>query len=680
MPRKKNQADSTSLAPNHTLTGPMVQAGSHEPLSFRRRTGNCRTDEVAIWEREHSEEVVEKLAARGITWVRTHFYKGNGLKAEAPEIELTRKFVKLCHKHGIKVQLYTQFGTLQYETLLAEHSDMESWACVNEHGEFVRIRYGHQGFRYKPCFVRDGYWKFYRKVLRAGIEDVAGDGFGFDNVEGPMEPDSCHCPECRAAFVQFLKKRYPTKKAATERFGFPILDHITPPVFNHLNPPITCHVIKDPVKQEWMEFRCENMRRRFEEIWTFVKRLKPEMMIEYNVYPPVGKNGPFWQGIDMHRLGPYLNMFYNERDPGTPVYDADEGILWHRVHGYKLGEALGAEGVITGNGGRSTEQRRLAVCEAMVFNQGHITRIGRTDSVADGLLPEADPVIAFRTDHADLFEGARPAAEVGLFESRTTRANHSVEPYVSGILAMNGLLGGGVPFDLVTDLDGAAFGRYKVLVLPNVECMSDAECLGLMEYVGSGGGVVLTGLTSCFNEWRRMRPDPGLHEMLRAASGYGELTSLGCDAALRGRFGDGRFVYLRRLLTPAPFDDFEHCTDGPNVHPKVWRIPLNQQAFADAIAWAGGKGRTVSISGPTGLAAEARQPPDGRLVVHLVNYRLDKAATRVAVTVAGRAARSAQLWSPWAKKPKRLRCQKTKSAVRIAAGSVERYAAVEIGE
>jgi hypothetical protein len=402
------------------------------------------------------------------------------------------------------------------------------------------------------------------------------------------------------------------------------------------------------------------------------------MMIEYNVYHPFGKNGPFWQGIDMHRLGPFLNMFYNERDPGTPVYDADEGILWHRVHAYKLGEAIGAEGVITGNGGHCVEQRQLAVCEAMVFNQGHITRIGRTDDAADGHLPEADPIIAFRTDHADLFEGARPAAEVGLFESRTTRANHSVDPYISGILAMNGLLGGGVPFDLVTDLDEAAFGSYRVIVLPNVECLSDAECSGLMEHVRSGGGAVLTGLTSCFNEWRRMRPEPGLAEMLRAANGCGELKSLDRDTVLRGRFGDGRFVYLRRLLTPAPFDDFERCTDGPNVHPKAWRIPLNQQAFVDGIAWAGSGTLTISVSGPTGLAAEVRRTPDGRRVVHLVNYRLDKAAARVAVTVSGPAVESARLWTPGAKKPKPLRPQETKTGVRIAAGSVERYAAVEI--
>ncbi|MFW6157932.1 MAG: beta-galactosidase [Planctomycetota bacterium] len=661
-----------------TLIGPMIQAGTHEPLSFRRRTGNVRANEVEIWEREHSEELVEKLARRGVTWVRAHFFKGNGLQAEAPEIELTRRFVRLCHKHGIKVQLYTQFGTLQYETFLAEEPDMRDWACVNEHGELVRIRYGHQGFRFKPCFVRDGYWEYFKKVLRLAIEDVGGDGFGFDNIEGPMEPDSCHCPECRAAFVAFLKERYPTPEQAEERFGFAILDHIAPPVFNRFNPPITCRAIRDPVMQEWMAFRCENMRRRFEEIWRYVKERKPDMMIEYNVYPPFGKNGPFWQGIDMLRLGPFLNMFYNERDPGSPEFDPDEGILWHRVHGYKLGQAIGAEAVITGNGGRSKEQRELAVAEALVFNQGHITRIGRLDAVADGHLPEADPFIAFRTEHADLFEDATSAAQVGLFESAASRANNSVGPYVSGVLAMNGLLAGHLPFDLVTALDEEAFDRYAVLVLPNVECLSDAECRGLMDYVAAGGGAVLTGLTSSYDEWRRRRPAPGLEEMLRDAAGYGRLGGLRPDTALRGEFGEGRFVYLRRLTTPAPFDDFERCTDGPNIHPKAWRVPLNQRAFVDGVRWAAADRLTPAVAGPTGLAAEARRTPDGRLVLHLVNYCLGDGARNVEVSLTARSVEAARLWTPWGKTPDALRRQQDGSAVRVVVGTIPRYGLLEI--
>jgi len=654
----------------------MIQVGSHEPLSFRRRTGHARANEADLWMREHSEEVVERLARRGVTWVRTHFFKGNGLKVEAPEIEMTRRFVRLCHDHGIKVQLYTQFGTMQYETLLAEAPDMENWSCVNEEGQLVRIRYGHQDFRLKPCTVRDGWWTYLRKVLTVGIRTVEGDGFGLDNVESPMEPDACHCPECRAAFVAFLKARYPTRtrrdrERAVERFGFDVLDHVRPPVFNRFNPPVAYRRIANPVMQEWIAFRCENLRRRFEEIHRHVKRLKPEMMIEYNVYPPAGKNGPYWQGIDMHRLGPYLDMFYNERDPSPPEFRPD-GVFWHRVHGYKLGEAIGAEGVITGNGGRNVEQQRLALSEVLAFNRGHIVRIGRTDMIADGGFPEADAFIAFRRAHPELFADTRSAAEVGLVESAASRAFNSVDPYLAEILAMNGLLAGHVPFDLVTDIESCAESRRAVLVLPETQCVSDDEAAALTAYVKSGGGLVMTGSSCLFDGWARRRPNSALAAMLGGAKGDAPPAS-----ALRGSFGKGRFVWLPGLTSPTGFEDFEHCTDGPNIRPDNWHVPANQRAFLNGIRWAGRRRLTLAVRGTAGLAVEARRTGDGRLILHLVNYRLNRAARDVAAVVSGTVA-SARLFTPWRKRPKALRCAKSGKAIRITVGTVARYAVIEI--
>lgn len=65
------------------LPEPMVLSGSHEPLSFRRRAGHAAVNEAAVWEREHSPATIAALARRGVTWIRAHFFKGNGLAAEA---------------------------------------------------------------------------------------------------------------------------------------------------------------------------------------------------------------------------------------------------------------------------------------------------------------------------------------------------------------------------------------------------------------------------------------------------------------------------------------------------------------------------------------------------------------------------------------------------------------------
>ncbi len=62
---------------------PLVMVGHHEPLIFRRRTGYAAADEEAKYQQEHSQATAEQIARRGVTWVRAHFFKGFGLRAEA---------------------------------------------------------------------------------------------------------------------------------------------------------------------------------------------------------------------------------------------------------------------------------------------------------------------------------------------------------------------------------------------------------------------------------------------------------------------------------------------------------------------------------------------------------------------------------------------------------------------
>jgi len=687
------------------LREPVFMVGSHEPLSFRRRTGYASAYEEERFAQDHSEEVVKGLAKRGITWVRFHFFKGFGLKAEADEIEMTRKFVKLCHKHGIKVELYTQFGTLHYETLLAEDEDMLSWCAVTEDGQTATIVYGHHDFRAKPCLVRNGYWDYFKKVLDKGLE-IQGDGFGFDNVGNPAEPEACHCPECRRAFVKHLKARYKPhtkagRKRTIERFGMAVLDHVRPPTFNRWNPAVTCRIIKNPVFQEWVEFKCENLRRRFEEIWRYVKKRRPEMLIEYNVYPPFGTNAQWFTGIDMHRLLPWTDASWNERPPRAPAF-RDDGLFWHKAHSYKLAQAYEAV-IFTGIGG-SGEQFKLSAAECLAFNQGNLGNLGRPTAFAEGARPEADAFISFRKEHAELFEDTESVAEIGLAESATSLAYNSVEPHYAEVLAMGSLLANHLPFDLVpgftsqtsptggsqTSPTGGeeALARYPVLVLPDVECMTDEEAEDLMEYVRCGGGLVLTERTSLYDAWRRRRREPALAPMLRSADGYtkvrfgaeaGENVNVAQSEAaglmVRGTHGEGRFVYLSRLQ---PVEPFRYRIEDSSIDASRWHLPRNAKQFVEAVRWAAQGQFTIEASGPQGLAVEVRRAADGRLLVHLLNYRLKKPASRVSIRVRGPEVSRARLWTPGEKTAKRLKRQKSGKSVRVTVGSVSRYAILEL--
>jgi len=555
----------------------------------------------------------------------------------------------------------------------------------------VSARDGHQDFRYKPCLVRNGYWRYFRKVLEVAIDRVKGDAFGFDNVGNPSEPESCHCPECRAAFVAFLKKKYRTdtkqgRALATERFGFATLDHVAPPRFNRWNAMVACRVLHSPVFQEWLEFKCDNLARRFEEIWRFVKKRKPDMLIEYNVYGDFGCNNAWYSGIDMHRLLPWIEAFWNERAPHAPEFTRD-GRMLHRVHPLKLAQTADAV-VFDWHAGRTPEQRKLSLAEGLAFNGGHLSGFGYMLDFAGGNFPETDDFLAFRRAHDDLFVDTTSAAQVALVESARSLAYDSVGPHEAEVLAMGSLLAGHVPFDLALDLSDDTLARYAAVVLPDVTCMTDDEAQTVMDYVAQGGAVVVTDETSLYDGWRRRRREAALYPMMKQVSAFAPVGNVRIAATasiearvvkgaavVRGRFGEGRFVYLPRL---EPFEPFVDVPSNWEIGTDLWHLPKNFRTFTDAVHWAAGKAVAVDVTGPKGLAAEVRRTSDGRRVVHLVNYRLGRPAAKVSLTVRGIDVSAARAWSPGTNAPRKLKRAKTASGFRVDVATVRRYVVVEL--
>ena len=56
-------------------------------------------------------------------------------------------------------------------------------------------------------------------------------------------------------------------------------------------------------------------------------------------------------------------------------------------------------------------------------------------------------------------------------------------------------------------LDPELLKNLRVLVLPNIAALSDAQCAQLREFVRAGGGLVATFETSLFDEWGGRRKD-----------------------------------------------------------------------------------------------------------------------------------------------------------------------------
>ena len=620
----------------------VVFSGDHEPLIFRRRRGSARADEERIYLEHHSRQYVERLAASGVNWYRMHFFKGFGLKHERQEIDLAAGLAALCHECGIRVELYTQFGTLQYETFLDEVPESRDWVQVNQLGQPITITYGHQDFRWMPCVSRDGYWRYLQEVVRVGIEEVGADGFGFDNVALGTEPESCHCPACREGFVRFLKEKYRTdgpegRAAARERFGFDVLDYVAPPTWNRWCQPVDYRVIISPVTQEWVQFRCEMQRRRFEQMERHIRSLSDEVVIEYNVYPPWGTNAAFWHGIDMARLLPHLDAFWNERDFGCQY--TDDGRLLHRTHAYKLARAAG-KFTFTSHQGRTAQHAKLAAAESLVFNSGLL------GAAAAGM---AD-LKQLRKDRPELFTG-RPLGQVAMFESSRSLANNSVDTHYTSVLVTQALLAGHVPFELMFGEELPGLGAVKVLVLPDVECLPDAMAATIIDYVRVGGGLVATDCTGWYDHWRRLRPANVLEEL------FGRMPDLpsggspsSYDGPLKGpqgqtirhQTGRGRAVYIPRV---EPVQPFSYRQEDWRIDQKYWHRPENWRQIAADVTWAAGDELAFRLEGPEWIVADAHILADGSTAVHLLNYKPDQPSPGMRLFLKGRSS-TASIVSP----------------------------------
>src|SRR5262249_12712277 len=97
--------------------------------------------------------------------------------------------------------------------------------------------------------------------------------------------------------------------------------------------------------------------------------------------------------------------------------------------------------------------------------------------------------------------------------------NAALPLYVSHPLgAFRALVEGHLPLRLLTDadLEDVDLGGARVLVLPNVACMSDRAAEVIRRFVAAGGGVVASYETSLYDGDYRRRGNFALADLLHA--------------------------------------------------------------------------------------------------------------------------------------------------------------------
>jgi hypothetical protein len=139
-------------------------------------------------------------------------------------------------------------------------------------------------------------------------------------------------------------------------------------------------------------------------------------------------------------------------------------------------------------------------------------------------LPVVEELYNWHYRNERYLRNEEPLARVALVYSQQTarfyggeRAREKVENHALGWY--QALVEARIPFEMAHDglLDAEHLERFRVLILPNIAALSDAQCRQVREFAERGGGVVATYETSLYDEWGARRTDFGLAELFGAA-------------------------------------------------------------------------------------------------------------------------------------------------------------------
>jgi hypothetical protein len=127
----------------------------------------------------------------------------------------------------------------------------------------------------------------------------------------------------------------------------------------------------------------------------------------------------------------------------------------------------------------------------------------------------------FVKEYENLLVNQVSIANVGIYYSRPTRLFYRretpeedrFEDAIKGVETV--LIENHIPYDFIPDdqLDTNRLQKYKLIILPNVRCMSDPEMALLREFVRKGGSLLATYATSLYSEDIVERKDFGLADL-----------------------------------------------------------------------------------------------------------------------------------------------------------------------
>ncbi|MGA2986822.1 MAG: hypothetical protein ABSG32_23725, partial [Terriglobia bacterium] len=295
--------------------------------------------------------------------------------------------------------------------------------------------------------------------------------------------------------------------------------------------------------------------------------------------------------------------------------------------------------------------------------------------------------VAFYRKNRDLYLDAVDVATVGVLRSHATLTYHHARTQLSAILTEQALIQSRVPFHLIFDELMPDLAKLRVLILPDSECLSNEQLARIRTFVENGGGLVAIGQAGLYDEWRRLRAQPGLKGLAEGqppAHDYEEEVEESVapsGSVQRNQAGKGRVVYIPGMEYDGPLPEAEAYF---NISNRFWKRPKNWEQIIDAVRWAANDDPPLQVAGPDFLVANlVEQAARQRRLIHLVNYDAQntRSISSVRVTCAvpnGKVAKDVSLYEVEGDSPQALSFTPEPAGVSFTIPEMKIYAVIAV--
>lgn len=396
--------------------------------------------------------------------------------------DLFGELTKAAHDDGLFVMARMDSNRAD-EDFFRAHPD---WFARDREGQPYRA-----GDKFIACINSPYYDEYLPDVLREIIERAHPDGFTDNSWAGLGRDRICYCLNCDRSFREETGKSLPARTDWN-----------------------------DPVFRQWI-------------MWSYARRTA---VWEMNNRATREAGGPdcIWAGMNSGSVTAQARSFrdlkeialradimmldHQRRDDDTGFQQ--NGDTGKRVHGLAGWDKVAPESMAMYQSGPG--YYRLASKPAAE------ARMWMIAGIAGGIQPwwhhvgayhedrrmyhTAEPVMRWCKTNEQYLVNRTPIANVGiLWSQRNTdffgrdEGEDRVDTPYTGF--MHALVRDRIPYVPVHADDLDRVGGLKVLILPNVGALSDAQAAAIRQFVRAGGSLVATGVTGLYDEWGDPRSD-----------------------------------------------------------------------------------------------------------------------------------------------------------------------------